>query len=46
MPSKTDGVTVSANKEVRKVKEQSQRWKRGSYYHHYDDETCAKIMKY
>lgn len=40
MPSKTDGATVSVNKEVRKA--QTQRWKRGSYHHHNDD-TCAKI---
>ena len=42
MPRETDGATASANKEVRKAHEQAQRRKRGSY-HHYDDETHAKI---
>ena len=45
MPRETDGATASANKEVRKAQEQTQRRKRGSY-HHYDDETRAKIAKY
>ena len=45
MPKETDRATASANKEVRKVQEQAQRQKRGRY-HHYNNETHAKIAKY
>ena len=45
LPRETDPVIAAANKEVQKAKEQGQRRKRGSY-HHYNDETCAKIAKY
>ena len=42
VPRETDGATASANKEVRKAQEHARRRKRGCY-HHYDDETRAKI---
>ena len=45
MPRETDGTTASANKEARKAQEQVHRRKTGSY-HHYDNETRAKIAKY
>ena len=45
MPRATDGATASANSEVKKTQAQAQRRKRGSY-HHYDEETRAKIAKY
>ena len=42
VPRETDGATASANKEVRKAQEHARRRKEGCY-HHYDDETRAKI---
>ena len=44
VPRDTDGTAASANKEVQKSQEQVQKRRRGSY-HHYDDETRAKIAK-
>lgn len=44
LPKETDGPTAAANREVVKVVNAATR-KRGSY-HHYDDETRAKIAKY
>ena len=44
LPKETDGPTAAANREVVKAVNAATR-KRGSY-HHYDDDTRAKIVKY